>query len=70
MKLAPVSLALLAHAIICAAQSVNNPCKLPPDLFERRAVLEKQLEAPVLEHLGRPQSLGFDQWGGIGQFPI
>ena len=43
MKRIPLLVLLLAHAIICAAQSVNNPCKLPPDLWDRRAALYTQL---------------------------
>jgi len=59
MKLAPVLLVLVAHAIICGAQSVNNPCELSPDLFERRAVLVNQGAAP--EHPTKPGAMTGDE---------
>jgi len=45
MKPVPVLLVLLAHAISCVAQSPNDPCKLPPDLFARRAAVVKEFES-------------------------
>jgi hypothetical protein len=45
MKPILLLLLLAAPAIICAPQSVNNPCKLPPDLFNRRAVLQKKYDS-------------------------
>jgi hypothetical protein len=47
MKRAAILLVLLAQAIQCAAQSVNDPCKLPPDLFDRRVAVMKEFESAV-----------------------
>jgi len=47
MKRIPLLLVLLARAVPCAPQSVDSSCKLPPDLFDRRAVLEKQLGSAI-----------------------
>jgi len=47
MKRAPILLVLLAQAIQCVGQSVNNPCKLPPDLFDRRVAVMKEFDSAV-----------------------
>jgi len=59
MKRVPVLLLLLANAIPCLAQSVANPCKLPPDLFGRRALLVNQSAAP--EHPAKPGAMTGDE---------